>query len=214
MMPMNIQNKLMQYVTSKMGIKTGSQSFFKSDVRIISASTKDLMDQVRGNLFREDLYFVLSTVVLKAPALRERREDIEVLANFFLNQNKAPNGQKSFSPSAIKALSEYHWAGNVRELQNVAERAFILAEGSIIEKCHLDDHIKSVEAQPIIEKVTPVKSAEFVYLTLEELERNHIMTTLENLAGNKTKTAKVLGITVKTLYNKLHSYGVEFDKEA
>ena len=213
-MPMNIQNKLMQYVTSKMGIKAGSQSFFKSDVRIVAASTKDLMDLVRVNTFREDLYFALSSVILKAPALRERKEDIEILANFFLNQSKVPAAQKSFAPGAIKALSEYSWPGNVRELQNVVERAFILAEGVIIEKLHLDHNIQNAEAAPVVEKVVVLKSAEFIHVTLEELEKGHIMCTLENLGGNKTKTAKVLGITVKTLYNKLHSYGVEFDKEA
>ncbi|MGZ3787631.1 MAG: sigma 54-interacting transcriptional regulator [Bacteriovorax sp.] len=213
-MPVGIQNKLMQYMTSKMGIKSGSQAFFKSDVKLISASTKDLMELVRENAFREDLYFALSTVVLKAPALRERKEDIEVLANFFLNQNKAKEAQKSFSPGAIKALTEYSWAGNVRELQNVVERAFILADGTIIEKLHLDQNIQNAEEKPVVEKVVRAKPAEFVPVTLEELEKNHIMSTLENLSGNKTKTAKVLGITVKTLYNKLHSYGIEFDKEA
>lgn len=213
-MPMAIQNKLMQYVTSKMGIKAGSQSFFKSDVRLISASTKDLMDLVRDGSFREDLYFALSTIVLKAPALRERKEDIEVLANFFLNSGKAKDAQKSFSPSAIKALTEYTWPGNVRELQNVVERAYILAEGTIIEKLHLDQNIQNAEVLPVVEKVEAKKPVEFIPVTLEELERTHIMSTLENLGGNKTKTAKVLGITVKTLYNKLHSYGIEFDKEA
>jgi Nif-specific regulatory protein len=214
LMPASIQNKLMQYITSKMGVKAGSQSFFKSDVRLISASTKDLMDLVRENKYREDLYFALSTVVLKAPALRERKEDIEILANFFLNQNKAKEAQKSFSPSAVKALAEYSWAGNVRELQNVVERAFILSEGMIIEKLHLDQNIQNVEEKPVVEKIIQVKAADFIPVTLEELEKNHIMSTLENLGGNKTKTAKVLGITVKTLYNKLHSYGIEFDKEA
>ncbi|MDD4973432.1 MAG: sigma 54-interacting transcriptional regulator [Bacteriovorax sp.] len=213
-MPANIQNKLMQYMTSKMGIKAGSQSFFKSDVRIVSASTKDLMDLVKASAFREDLYFALSTVVLKAPALRERKEDIEILANFFLNQNKAKDAQKSFSPGAIKSLSEYSWSGNVRELQNVVERAFILSEGMIIEKLHLDQNIQNAEVLLVVEKTVQVKSAEFIHVTLEELEKGHIMCTLENLGGNKTKTAKVLGITVKTLYNKLHSYGVDFDKEA
>jgi DNA-binding NtrC family response regulator len=213
-MPAAIQNKLMQYVTSKMGVKAGSQAFFKSDVRLVSASTKDLMDLVRANSFREDLYFALSAVVLKAPALRERKEDIEILANFFLNQNKAKEVQKSFSPGAIKSLSEYSWSGNVRELQNVVERAFILAEGTIIEKLHLDQNIQNAETKPLVEKVIQVKAVEFIPVTLEELEKGHIMCTLENLGGNKTKTAKVLGITVKTLYNKLHSYGVEFDKEA
>jgi Nif-specific regulatory protein len=210
-----IQNKLMNYLTSKMGIKAESTGFFKSDVRILTASTKDLMDLVREGKFREDLYFALSTVVLKVPALRERKEDIELMANFFLNQNKSKAEQKSFSPGAIKALTEFNWSGNVRELQNVVERAFILAEGSIIEKLHLDQNIQNAEVQAIvIEKPIMVKAQEFQHLTLEELERNHIMGTLENLGGNKTKTAKVLGITVKTLYNKLHSYGIEFDKEA
>jgi Nif-specific regulatory protein len=213
-MPMNIQNKLMQYLTNKMGIKAQSQLFFKSDVRIVSASSKNLMDYVKANSFREDLYFALSTVVLKAPSLKERREDIEILANFFLNQNKAREAQKTFSTGAIKALSEYSWPGNVRELQNVVERVFVLAEGMIIEKLHLDQNIQNALSQPILEKVQFVKSSEFVHVTLEELEKGHIMCTLENLSGNKTKTAKVLGITVKTLYNKLHSYGVEFDKEA
>ena len=213
----NVQNKLMQFITSKMGIKAGSQGFFKSDVRMISASTKDLMDLVRNGSFREDLYFALSTVVLKAPALRERKEDIEVLANFFLNQSKSRDLQKSFSPGALKALTEFHWSGNVRELQNVVERASVLAEGSIIEKLHLDQNIQNAEAQQqaaVEVKVEVKKAADFQHITLEELERTHIMATLEDLGGNKTKTAKVLGITVKTLYNKLHSYGIEFDKEA
>jgi DNA-binding NtrC family response regulator len=213
----NVQNKLMQFLTSKMGIKAGSQGFFKSDVRMISASTKDLMDLVKAGSFREDLYFALSTVVLKAPALRERKEDIEVMANFFLNQSKAKENQKSFSPSALKALTEFNWSGNVRELQNVVERASVLAEGSIIEKLHLDQNIQNAEAilpVAIVEKIVAQKAADFQHITLEELEKNHIMSTLGDLGGNKTKTAKVLGITVKTLYNKLHSYGIEFDKEA
>jgi Nif-specific regulatory protein len=214
LMPMNIQNKLSNYIASKMGIKAGSQTFFKSDVRIISASIKDLGEQVRNGLFKEELYFALSTISLKVPALRERKEDIEVLANFFLNQNKIPEAQKSFSPSAIKALSDYNWQGNVRELQNVVERAFILAEGVIIEKLHLDQNIQNAEVKLVVEKVVQVKVSDFIPVTLEELEKGHIMITLENLGNNKTKTAKVLGITVKTLYNKLHSYGVEFDKEA
>jgi Nif-specific regulatory protein len=208
-----IQNKLMQYITNKMGIKAESTGFFKSDVRMISASTKDLMDLVREDKFREDLYFALSSVVLKAPALRDRKEDIELMANFFLNQNKAKEVQKSFSQSAIKALSEFNWSGNVRELQNVVERAFILSEGSIIEKLHLDQNIQNAEEAKIVVIPVSTKAIDFAHVTLEALEKTHIMETLENLGGNKTKTAKVLGITVKTLYNKLHSYGVAFDKE-
>jgi Nif-specific regulatory protein len=209
-----LQNKLIQYMNTKMGIKSQSKDFFKSDVRIISASSKDLVELVGLKKFREDLYFSLSAVILKVPALRERKEDIELLANFFLNRNKEKLAHKSFSPSAVKSLTEYSWLGNVRELQNIVERAFILSEGSIVEKLHLDQNIQNTETAAVVSKTVTEKKAEYVAITLGELEKNHIMSTLENLTGNKTKSAKVLGITVKTLYNKLHSYGIEFDKEA
>jgi Nif-specific regulatory protein len=209
-----LQNKLIQYMNTKMGIKSQSKDFFKSDVRIISASSKDLVELVTLKKFREDLYFSLSAVILKVPALRERKEDIELLANFFLNRNKEKLAHKSFSPSAVKSLTEYSWLGNVRELQNIVERAFILSEGSIVEKLHLDQNIQNTETAAVVSKAAIEKKAEYVAITLGELEKNHIMSTLENLTGNKTKSAKVLGITVKTLYNKLHSYGIEFDKEA
>lgn len=213
-MTASIQNKLIQYLSNKMGVKANGKDFFRSDVRILSASTKDLMDMVSAQKFREDLYFALSTVVLKVPALRERKEDIEVLANFFLNANKPKDAHKSFSPGAVKALTEYSWTGNVRELQNVVERAYILSEGSIIEKLHLDQNIQNAEEKIEVQRAPVQKQADFSQMTLEELERNHIMATLEHLNGNKTRAAKMLGITVKTLYNKLHSYGIEFDKEA
>ena len=214
MLSTELQNKLIQYMNTKMGIKSQSKDFFKSDVRIISASSKDLLELVAAKSFREDLYFSLSAVIVKVPALRERKEDIELLANFFLNRNKEKTAHKSFSPSAVKSLTEYSWLGNVRELQNIVERAYILSEGSIVEKLHLDQNIQSTELATVATKAITEKKAEYVALTLSELEKNHIMLTLENLTGNKTKSAKVLGITVKTLYNKLHSYGIEFDKEA
>ncbi len=209
-----MQNKILQAMTHKTGIKSDSRDFYKSDVKIISASSKDVLEMVKSLHFKDELYYALSSAIVKAPALRERKEDIEVLANFFINKLKNKEDQKTFSPSAIKAMSDYNWPGNVRELQNVVERAAVLSEGMIIEGQHLDHHIMNSSHQIQVEKPAPKKVTPFVQVTLEELERNHIMATLENLGGNKTKTAKVLGITVKTLYNKLHSYGVEFDKDA
>jgi Nif-specific regulatory protein len=209
-----LQNKLIQYMNTKMGIKSLSKDFFSSDVRVLSASSKDLLAMTTTKHFREDLYFALSAVVLKVPALRERKEDIELLANFFLNRNKEKSAHKSFSAAAVKSLSDYSWLGNVRELQNIVERAYILSEGSIVDKLHLDNNIQNAETKNVAITAVVEKKAEYVALTLSELEKNHIMQTLENLTGNKTKSAKVLGITVKTLYNKLHSYGIEFDKEA
>ena len=214
MLPVSLQNKLMQLISHKTGVKADSRDFFKADVRIISASSKDMMEMVKNGQFKDEVFYALSSALLKAPSLKDRKEDIELLANFFLNQAKNKEDQKSFSPSAIKSMTEYVWPGNVRELQNVVERAAVLSEGMIIEKHHLDQHINESHKEETIEKPAPKKQAQFVQVTLEELEKNHIMATLENLGGNKTKTAKVLGITVKTLYNKLHSYGIAFDKDA
>lgn len=209
-----IQNKIMQMIQHKTGVKSDSRDFFKSDVRVISASSKDVLEMVKNGQFKDELYYALSSVLLKAPSLKERKEDIELLANFFLNIKKNKEDQKSFSPSAIKSMTEYAWPGNVRELQNVVERAAVLSEGMIIEKQHLDEHINAASNIEVVVAQAPKKQVAFVQVTLEELEKNHIMATLENLGGNKTKTAKVLGITVKTLYNKLHSYGIAFDKDA
>lgn len=217
-MPLSIQNKFNQFLSTKMGMRSVGQQIFKSDIRVCSASTRDLMELVREGKFREDLYFALSPVLLKIPALRERKEDIELLANHYLNDGRPKDQHKSFSMGAIQLMLEHSWPGNVRELQNAVERASILAEGMVIDKLHFDHAVlvktELAKTEKEVEGQVNARPQEFQFMTLSELERQHIMVTLENLSGNKTKTAKVLGITVKTLYNKLHSYGIEFDKEA
>ncbi len=160
---------------------------------------------MEGGRFREDLFYALSTMALRLPALRDHKEDIEVLSHYFLNNGKIVEKQKSLSPEALKSLVEYAWPGNIRELQNVMERAYILADGKIIERDHLAD---SVTSTPVVEEEEKKEEIIFSEMTLEELEKRHIVFTLGHLGGNKTKTAKSLGITVKTLYNKLHSYGM------
>lgn len=210
---LSLQNKLLNYINNGMGVKANGKDFFRSDVRIISASHVDINELVSLQKFREELYFSLSAVVLKVPALRERKEDIEVLANFFLNANKIKEMHKTFSSVAMKILLEHQWNGNVRELQSVVERAYILADGIVVEDLHMDQYTKMIQPKEEVKEVV-VKKVEFVQITLSDLEKSHIMSTLENLNGNKTKASKALGITVKTLYNKLHSYGIDFDKEA
>ncbi len=210
----HMQNKLLQVLLHKTGIKADSRDYFKTDIRLVTSSHKDLLEMVRNLQFKDELFYAISNVILKVPSLRDRKEDIEVLANFFLNQRKNKSEQKAFSPSAVKSMNEYVWPGNVRELQNVVERAAVMSEGMMIEKHHLDHHIANAEKEILQEKAPVRKVQHFVQVTLEELEKTHILATLENLNGNKTKSAKVLGITVKTLYNKLHSYGIEFDKDA
>ena len=136
---------------------------------------------------------------------------MEALSNFFLNLGKTREQQKSLSPCVVKALKEYNWPGNVRELQNVMERAYILSDGIIVERDHLADSVHKVEE--VVEEEDAL-NFDFTEMTLGELEKKHICLTLDHLGGNKTKTARTLGITVKTLYNKLHSYGMIAPKEA
>lgn len=205
MMPASLQLRLTQFLKNAVASRVGAQSLYKSNVRFFAASSRSLSDEVENGHLREDLFYALSTMSLQLPALREHREDIETLAHYFLNHGKTTDKQKSLSPSALKSLLDYHWPGNIRELQNVMERAYILSDGIIIEKDHLAD---SVIASHVEVKEETKEEIDFAEMTLEELEKRHIVFTLNHLSGNKTKTAKSLGITVKTLYNKLHSYGM------
>ena len=188
-----------------MAFRVGGHMPYRADVRLMVSSTKDLNELVAKGEFREDLLFNVNTMVLKIPSLRERIEDIETLATYFLNLHKRPEEQKSLSPGVVKALREYNWPGNVRELQNVIERSYILSDGMIVERDHLADSVTESRIEEEGEDEDIVRYSE---MTLDELEKRHICLTLEHLGGNKTKTAKMLGITVKTLYNKLHSYGM------
>ncbi|OIQ19063.1 MAG: hypothetical protein BM556_07190 [Bacteriovorax sp. MedPE-SWde] len=210
-MPVRLQAKVMNFIKEGIFFRAGTQVPLRSSLRVIVASSKDIATCVEEGTFREDLYFSVSTMSLRVPSLRERHEDIEVLASHFLNVGKSADSQKSMSPGVIKLLSDYHWPGNVRELHSIMERAYILSPSSIIERDHLADSIK---VEMFEEEAEAVEERGFREMTLNDLEREHICRTLEHLSGNKTKTAKTLGITVKTLYNKLHSYGMIEPKEA
>ncbi|MCB9063222.1 MAG: sigma-54-dependent Fis family transcriptional regulator [Halobacteriovoraceae bacterium] len=205
-----LQSKILNFLKDGLTFRVGGQVPYRSNVRIMSLSNKKIEDLVAEGMFREDLFYALATVRLKVPALRERREDIEVLATYFLNRGKAVEQQKSFSPSVLRLFREYRWNGNVRELQNAVERAYILSEGPIVEEAHIPETIFEKEEEIKVCHTTN----EFRQMTLDDLEKSHICATLEHLNGNKTKTAKSLGITVKTLYNKLHSYNMIMMKEA
>ena len=194
------QSKLLGFIKSKKGRK----------IRFLSTSVSSLEEKVENGEFREDLFYCLNTIEMKVPSLRERKGDIELLVNHYLNQGKEISQQKSFSPGAMRCLTEYSWSGNILELQNVVERSYILADGLIVERAHLSDHVQHEKQEEVVEEV---KVYEFTEMPLGELEKLHICKTLDHLGGNKTKTAKTLGITVKTLYNKLHSYGMIAEKE-
>ncbi len=202
---LTIQAKLINFINEGIAQRVGEKIPYRSDVRLIVSSSDDLTQLSEQGLFRNDLFYSIGRINFSVPAVRDRKDDIELFAYHFLNKDKKNEEMKSLSPCVISVLKEYKWPGNLRELQNVIERAYILAEGMIVDKNHLSDHIcKKEEVKE--EKVD--KFLNFKEVTLEDLEKAHICNTLEFLGGNKTKTAKLLGITVKTLYNKLHSYGM------
>jgi two-component system response regulator HydG len=145
---------------------------------------------------------------VQAPALRKRKEDIPLLVNYFLNKgNHSYLGRgKQVSEDSMKLLVEYPWPGNIRELQNVCERLQILADGPVIMANELPENIITPDQEELFEEYNPT-------VTLHTLEKRYILKALSHFSGNKTQAANALGITIKTLYNKLHEYG-EFEKFA
>ena len=194
-----VQEKLSRFLKKNRTHRVNSQTSFQSDIRIIASSVGSLKTYVDQGTFREDLYYSLSSMIINVPALRERGDDIEILANYFLNYNKDKGSQKIFSPKAVESLKRYSWPGNIKELKNVVERAYISSESKMVGKPHLN-----VNAFENIKET----SEDYRTMTLHEVEKKHIKRILDYLGGNKTKTAKTLGITVKTLYNKIYSYGM------
>jgi Nif-specific regulatory protein len=212
-MPLSIQGQLVRMIETKSAQRVNGRKAFNSSARIIATSNTNLVSAVEDGSFRSDLFFILNNLNIKTIPLRSRTDDIEYLANFFLNRNRAVADQKVLGPSAVKILGKYTWPGNIRELQNTMDRLHILSEGNVIDETYLKDLIDSIGVQEGNNNDNS-QAVEYVQMTLGEIERNHICRTLDHLQGNKTKTAKILGITVKTLYNKLHSYGLIQNKEA
>jgi transcriptional regulator with PAS, ATPase and Fis domain len=204
-----IQSKLLRFLQEGEIYRVGGKDPIKVDIRLISATNKELdKEVVRGN-FREDLFYRINTIMVHSPPLRRRKEDIPGLVEHFLTTNTASavlNRGRQMSEDAMKILMKYDWPGNIRELQNVCERLQILSEGHIIMPGDLPEHIKNPDQKIVIDDYDPT-------MTLHELEKRYILKALNYFDGNKTQAANALGITIKTLYNKLHEYG-EFERYA
>jgi Nif-specific regulatory protein len=197
---LHIQTKILRALVSGEMIAVDTEEKIALNVRIVATSKMELKKLVEEGKFKEELFYRLNTIALHIPSLRERQDDVKVMAEFFLNHGKSQS--KVLTSGAIEKLASYFWPGNAHELKNVMERTYILTEGQYIEASHLPEFAQEVK----VEKVeAPVRYVEF---TLFDLEKKHIIDTLDHLQGNKTRAAKTLGITVKTLYNKLHSYGL------
>lgn len=202
------QARLSQFLRDSFAYRVNGKSPFRSDVRIMATTKGNLKGEVFDKKrFREDLFYKINAFVLEVPSLKERIEDLGCIAGHFLSKDefKVNGEEKSLSPRALSRLGQYDWPGNISELQSVLKRSTLMSHGSIIEVSHLPDLDSSgINTEEVRKKEEEV----YVEMTLGDLEKKHICRTLSFLGGNKTKTAKTLGITVKTLYNKLHSYGM------
>ncbi len=195
----NMQAKLLRILQEKEFERLGSSKVIKIDVRFVAASNKDIYDLISINKFREDLYYRLNVFPIWLPSLRERKDDIPLLLNHYLELNAGETGKppKIFSEKAVKALTAYRWPGNVRELKNLVERLFTISEGPIID---LDANAPYNWGKKKIKDI-PLKEAVGVF------ERNYISEVLESVGGNRTKAAKKLGIHRNTLLAKTSDFG-------
>ena len=197
-----MQAKLLQVLDDGELRRVGGTKLRKVDARILAASNKDLKEEVKAGRFREDLYFRLNVITLRVPPLAERREDIPLLVNHFLERFSPPGKpRKQVSAEAMQRLVHYGWPGNVRELANTLEGLTLLAPGNEIVAQDLPPYLRPSLSSPLEETTTP--------LPLEEIERLHIQRALQFTEGKKAPAARLLGIDVKTLRSKIRNYGIE-----
>jgi len=210
----NVQAKLLRVLQERELERVGGNRTIKVDVRVIATTNRNLEQSVDKKEFRQDLFFRLNVVPIQVPPLRERREDVQFLAEEFMRRFARKHGVhvQGFSEEAFKAILSHHWPGNVRELQNVVERAVILSsESEEIQPAHLGISKSWTPAgsEPIALTSVPgpvAAVAETNGLSLAEIEKRHILATLEHCKGNRTQAAKLLEVSIRTLRNKLHEY--------
>jgi two-component system response regulator HydG len=200
-MPLTMQVKLLRVLQERELTRVGGEEVVSVDVRLIAATNRQLPERIRAGTFREDLYYRLNVVGLDLPPLRERREDIALLVQHFLEALAAKNRKpvRGFTPQAMDGLLRHDWPGNVRELVNAVERGVVLCRGEFIDLADLP-----LPPAPAAAEASAATAGDG---SLEELERRAVLETLATTGGNKSETARRLGITRKTLHQKLKRYG-------
>jgi two-component system response regulator AtoC len=212
-----LQAKLLRAIQEQEVRHVGGTAPIKIDVRLIATTNRDLAAQVKEGRFREDLFYRLNVVRVLLPPLRDRPEDISMLAQHFL-QKCAMTGSpplRGFVPEAMALLRLYHWPGNVRELENVIERAVSLAHGPLIVPGDLPDAIQQSSEATGLSLDDRGRSDERTdqLMTLEEMEKRYLLRVLRDTGGNKVRAAKILGIDRRTLYRMAERFGLELGEE-
>jgi two-component system response regulator HydG len=201
-----MQVKLLRVLQEREITRVGGEEVIKVNVRIIAATNKDLLQEIETGRFREDLYYRLNVVSLHIAPLRERREDIPLLAQHFLKTFAEKNSKqiKGFNPHAMDKLIRHDWPGNIRELMNTIERSVVLSRSEYIDEQGLTLTLKDMQE---VRETSP-QDVIMSGMPLEEVEKASILNTLEAAGGNKSEASRQLGITRRTLHKKLKKYGV------
>jgi len=215
-----LQAKLLRAIQEREVTRVGSNEAVKVNVRLIATSNRDLESSVKKGEFREDLYFRLNVVNLRLPSLRERPNDIVTLAKFFADKYSEANGlpKKKLAPETETKLKAYHWRGNIRELENTMHRAILISMEDVLEPAsvHIDVAIESRDtpakaadstaesSAPVVRNTGAVEN--LIGRTIGDVERQMILNTLDHCLGNRTHAANILGISIRTLRNKLNQY--------
>jgi DNA-binding NtrC family response regulator len=199
------QVKLLRVLQHREVIPVGATEAIPIDTRLLAATNRDLEEEIRRGAFRSDLFYRLNVIAVHLPPLRQRRDDIPLLAEHFLQRSATQRGEaaRQLSPSALEALQEYSWPGNVRELENALERAVILTTSETIDVGALPERVTERKTEPLIAERAAANP------TLEAIEKAYILWVLQSESGNKSRAAEVLGIDPSTLYRKLSRYGLE-----
>ncbi|HSP79519.1 MAG TPA: sigma-54 dependent transcriptional regulator, partial [Myxococcaceae bacterium] len=207
--PIELQAKLLRVLEEGRLRRLGGKVEIEVDVRVLCATNRDLKQEIKNQRFREDLYFRLNVFQIHLPPLRERREDVPILVQYFVEKFRGDSGKRvtGVHPDAMEVLKHHDWPGNIRELRNAVERAVILCDGELILREHLPPDMagKSPERHTF----------RLPYgLSLDAVEREYILGSLQRNGNNKARTAEILGVSEKTLYNKLNRYAAEARQQA
>jgi DNA-binding NtrC family response regulator len=203
-LPLELQAKFLRVLEERKIRRLGGRAEVEVDVRVICATNRDLKEEIRRGRFREDLYFRLHVFTIQLPQLRERREDIPLLVHHFIEKFNGETGKhvQGLTPDAMGVLQSYAWPGNIRELRNTVERAMILVDGDVIGEEHLPPDMQASRPETATLRVP-------LGIPIHQIEKEYILASLQRNGGNKARTAELLGISEKTLYNKLNRYAAE-----
>ena len=201
-LPINLQPKILRVLQEKEFERVGGEKTIKVDVRLLAATSRNLEELVSRNRFREDLFYRLNVVPISMPSLRERKEDIPLLAEFFLGRfNQENNKNVSLSPDALRVLVDYHWPGNVRELENTIERIVVMSGGNIIKPADLPINLKLPSHEEILQR-------ESLRAGIEDIEKSSILDALEKTGWVQAKAARLIGLTARQIGYKMKKYGL------